>query len=201
MEIENLRIGGRLKHARKVKKVSLKQLANQIGCSESLLSKVENGRTQPSLQTLHKLTQTLEISIGKLFAESESDKLRYFMKAKDRPSIALSQEGQEKPGIRLESIIPHSNPQLLMASIHIVQPGGSTGGRGLDGNDNVGTIVHEGEETGYILTGQLELTIDGKTVVLDEGDSFFFESHLRHGYRNPGNTETRVLWVCTPPTF
>jgi uncharacterized cupin superfamily protein len=79
----------------------------------------------------------------------------------------------------------------LQANIHRIDPGGESDGR----------IEHEGEEIGYILQGELELRIDDKTYLLSAGDSFFFPSHLPHGYFNPGEVETRVIWINTPPTF
>ena len=75
--------------------------------------------------------------------------------------------------------------------IHIVEPGGSTHG----------TIQHDGEEIGYVIQGEFELTVDGETFSLKKGDSFFFSSRLPHGYRNPGKTQSRIVWVNTPSTF
>ena len=51
---------------------------------------------------------------------------------------------------------------------------------------------------GYVIQGQLELTIEGTSYVLNTGDSFFFKNHLTNSYRNPGPREARVLWVNTP---
>jgi quercetin dioxygenase-like cupin family protein len=59
-------------------------------------------------------------------------------------------------------------------------------------------ITHQGETVGYVIEGQLELTIDTTAYVLSAGDSFFFKSHLSNSYRNIGTTTARVLWVNTP---
>ena len=37
--------------------------------------------------------------------------------------------------------------------------------------------------------------------ITSENDSFHFNSSRRHAYRNPGKTQTRILWANTPPTF
>jgi quercetin dioxygenase-like cupin family protein len=64
------------------------------------------------------------------------------------------------------------------------------------------SYAHEGEEFLYILRGTLEITLDnGETARLAEGDSFYFESSNAHHWKNPGKSETLVLWVNTPPTF
>jgi len=80
---------------------------------------------------------------------------------------------------------------MLQCNIHIIEPGGASDGQ----------IEHEGEELGYILDGQLELTVENDTYVLNPGDSFHFDSRRPHGYRNATAESARVFWVNTPPTF
>ncbi|MGL6021122.1 MAG: cupin domain-containing protein [Gibbsiella quercinecans] len=64
-----------------------------------------------------------------------------------------------------------------------------------------GQIEHHGEEMGYVLEGELELHLGEDIWHLEPGDSFYFPSHVPHGYRNPGTVVARVLWVNTPVTF
>src|SRR5205823_726760 len=51
------------------------------------------------------------------------------------------------------------------------------------------------------LRGQLHISLDGEEYRLRPGDSFYFESATPHRWKNPGRSETWVLWVNTPPTF
>jgi len=184
-----LKIGLKLRQARKARRLTLKELADRIGASESLLSKIENERVIPSLQTLHKIVSELGISIGALFSADAPSEQIVFRKGQ-RPILSMDTVGRgQGRGIRIESLaLSH---ELLYPSIHIVAPGGETGG----------TINHVGEEVGYVLEGELHMTIDGKEYVLRQGDSFFFRSELAHGYRNEGDSEARILWVNTPSTF
>lgn len=189
--IEGLQIGAKLRHARRMRGLRLKELADRIGCSESMLSKVENERVRPSLKTLHRLASELETSIGALFVGTKPDD-GVVMRRADRPVISTNAMGRGgAAGVRLESLLPDPTDKLLYASIHVVEPGGGS----------EGTIQHHGEEVGYVLEGEFELHVDGRTYQLYPGDSFFFPSNLPHGYRNPGATTTRVVWVNTPSTF
>lgn len=185
-----IKIGQRLKHARLVQHLKLRELADRLGCSESFLSKLENDKIRPSLSMLHQLVGALDINIASLFADPLSDAPVLIMKPENRPVIRTDPLLQG-PGIALERLIATAKGALIEANIHCVAPGGHTDGE----------ITHIGEEIGYILTGKLDLMVEGVTYRLSEGDCFFFKSELRHGYRNPGKVETRVLWVCTPPTF
>jgi transcriptional regulator with XRE-family HTH domain len=189
--IDELQIGAKLRHARKVQKLRLKDVAQAIGCSESLLSKVENEKIRPSLKILHRLAAELQTSIGELFVTPDAAE-GIVMRESERPTIRTMAAGLGgSAGVRLESLMPSTAGRLLYASIHIVEPGGGSDGQ----------IEHKGEEVGYLLEGTLDLTVAGKTYRLETGDSFFFDSSLPHGYCNPGTITTKVVWINTPPTF
>ena len=182
-------IGARLRHARRVKGLLIKELAERVGVSISLISKYENDKLLPPLTVLHSLVTELETNIGALF-EPNWTGVGYVSRAGARPRIAAAGES-ESAGVTLERLIPHGLGHLLQGNIHIVAPGGGS----------MGPMRHEGDEVGYVLEGQLELRIDDSTHELGPGDSFSFPSHLAHTYRNPGTGVTRVVWINTPPTF
>lgn len=181
-------VGAKLRHLRRIRGLTLKQIADKVGCSESMLSKIETGKVNPSLTMLRDLVQALDTTIAALFsAEPTTSPVT---RAGGRPVIEVDQL-RRGPGVVLERIIPYSPDHFLQCNIHIVAPGG--------GSD--GCITHVGEELGYLLEGRLDLTIDGRLWHLGPGDSFCFRSELPHGYHNPGDVPARVLWVNTPPTF
>src|SRR5690606_19991482 len=60
-----------------------------------------------------------------------------------------------------------------------------------------GFYRHEGIDVGYILSGSLNLEVDGRTHVLSVGDCFAFDSQLPHRFENRGGTRAEVLWINT----
>jgi ribosome-binding protein aMBF1 (putative translation factor) len=52
LDLARYEIGTRLRHARLMQGARLKDVADQAGCSESLVSKIENNKLEPSLQVL-----------------------------------------------------------------------------------------------------------------------------------------------------
>jgi transcriptional regulator with XRE-family HTH domain len=179
-------IGARLRHARLVRGQRIKDLAEQVGVSISLISKYENDKLLPPLTVLHALVTALGTNIGALF-EPDWTGVGHVARAGTRPRISAGGDGQSA-GVTLERLVPSGPGHLLQSNIHIVAPGGGS----------MGPMRHEGDE---VLEGQLVLGIDGVEHVLGPGDSFAFPSTLAHTYRNPGPDVTRVLWVNTPPTF
>lgn len=184
-----IRIGAQLKNARNSRRMTLRELATEVDCSESLISKIENDKAIPSLTMLHRIVVALGTNIAALF-ETDGEESAVVMRPGTRPVIATGSHGSGK-GVKLERLISDDPDRLLQANIHIVPPAAST----------EGSLQHEGEEMGYVLEGTLELNVNGKPHLLRKGDSFVFRSEKFHGYRNTGRSPARILWVNTPPTF
>lgn len=183
------RLSMRLRLARHLRGMTLRAVADAAGCSESLLSKIENGKASPSLPMLHRLVQALDTNIGWMFEEVDGEEGMVF-RAGTRPIIALDPLRRGE-GISLERVIPYSPGHLLQCNIHHIEVGG----------ESAGPIQHAGEEVGYVLAGCVELVVDDRTHRLGPGDSFVFRSELPHHYRNAGEERASIFWVNTPPTF
>lgn len=183
------RLGMRLRLARQTRGLTLKALADEASCSESLLSKIENGKASPSLPMLHRLVKVLGTNIGWMFEEADGEEGIVFRNG-TRPLITLDPLRRGE-GISLERIIPYSPGHLLQCNIHHVEEDG----------ESAGPIEHAGEEVGYVLNGEVELIVDGQAFQLKPGDAFVFNSELPHHYRNIGKGRASIFWVNTPPTF
>jgi transcriptional regulator with XRE-family HTH domain len=184
-----VRLGIRLRLARQTRGMTLKALSDAANCSESLLSKIENGKASPSLPMLHRLVGALDTNIGWMFEESDGEEGIIF-RAGTRPLIALDPLRRGE-GISLERIIPYSSGHLLQCNIHHIEENG----------ESAGPIQHAGEEVGYLLAGEIELIVAGKSFMLVTGDAFVFNSELPHHYRNTGRERASIFWVNTPATF
>lgn len=182
----DLQIGARLKHARVLAGVRMRELAEKVGCTEGMISKIENARVVPSLPMLQRLLGALDRDLQSFFA-SNPDAPGIVQRARQRP-ITMTDPIRQGKGVRYERLVPFGAGNLLEGNIHVIAPGGAK-------HD---PITHQGETMGYVIQGDLELTIDGTPYLLHTGDSFFFKNHLTNSYRNPGPRETRVLWVNTP---
>lgn len=181
-------LGPTLRRLRKQNRLSLKALADHADCSESMLSKIETGHANPSLATLHRIVAALGTSMAALF-EAQDSSAGIVFKHGTRPTLEI--DSTRGKSISLEQLIPDGSEHLVQANIHIVHPSGASEGE----------ISHEGEEAGFVLEGQIELTVNGQVYHLAPGDFFVFPSHLAHGYRNQGTAIARILWVNTPATF
>lgn len=182
----HLQVGARIRHARILKGMRMRDLAAAVGCDESMVSKIEAGKVMPSLAMLSKMVGALDRDMASFFGlEIEEHKLV------QTPADRVRVEGDALrggEGVTYERLVPLAAGNLLEANIHIVEPAGAK-------ND---PITHQGEAVGYLLEGEIELFIDGTTYRMTAGDSFFFKAYLTNGYRNIGKTLARIIWVNTP---
>lgn len=185
--VQPLLLGARIRHARLANGLRQQALADVVGCSKSMLSKIEADRAVPSLPALQRIAQALDIDLASLFSGAPLNSDIVFRHGR-RPIVEFDplRSGE---GIKYERLVPFGQGVLLEANIHIIQPQG--------GRED--PIQHQGEELGLVLEGRLELTVGGLTYMAHAQDSFFFSSALGHTYRNPGPEVTRVVWVNTPP--
>lgn len=183
---EGLQIGARVKHARLLAGIRMRELAVKVGCTESMVSKIESGRVVPSLQMLQRLVAALDRDMASFFG-SDLSSPGLILRAGQRPLVSTDPL-RKGPGVAYERLVPFAAGNLLECNIHVVEPAGHK-------HD---PITHQGETMGYVIEGQIELIIDTTSYILSSGDSFFFKNHLTNSYRNIGAARARMLWVNTP---
>ncbi len=174
--------GQRFRRLRARRGLSLAQVARATGVSVGFLSALERGQMRSSIATLRRIARFYRTNILSLF-ETAGDNPR-LVRPKQRKIL------ETKPGVRMELLAwGHTamEPHLFR-----IKPGGGSGE----------SYAHEGEEFLHVLRGNFEIWLDGKEHYhLKPGDSLYFESSTPHRWKNPGRTETCVLWINTPPTF
>ena len=182
------RLGLKMRHTRLLKGLTLKKVAELAECWESVLYRIETEtRTHRSRRCTASHWRSKCLYRGCFRTVATMIHENVMLCQGERPTV---QAGQRK-GHRLEALIPSRRGNLLSGYINDIEPG----------SGSEGVITHEGEEFGYVLDGELELTVDKKKYQLRPGDSFYFRSERPHSYINNRKKLARILWLNTPPTF
>ncbi|GEO36361.1 transcriptional regulator with XRE-family HTH domain [Skermanella aerolata] len=181
-----LKVGVRLRHARLLKGMRMKDLATAVDCDESMISKIESGKVLPSIPMLNKLVHALDRDMASFFG-LRIDEHMLVQKPEERLKVFVDAL-RGGTGVTYERLVPVGAGNLLEANVHVVAPGG----------EKIDLITHQGEAVGYLVCGEIELTIDDTTYRMSAGDSFFFKAYLTNSYRNVGDVEARIIWVNTP---
>ncbi len=180
-EALSINVGLRLRELREARGASMRSLAVKSGLSANALSMIERGKTSPSVSTLYKLADALGVPITEFFAPQAEKQSAILVRADERTRVPFQHGVWE--GLGGEKFTGRVEPFVLT-----LETGGSSGQH---------PMVHTGHEFVYCLRGQLEYLVENKLYEMGPGDSLLFAAHLRHRWRNPGNTVTNVLVVLS----
>lgn len=198
-------VGERLREERLRRGVSVRSLARDLGVSASLISQIETGKSQPSVSTLYAITTALGVSIEDVFVPPSRAEPVDAPAGRTTVLTALgAQRGQrvgplvtpgERQVLQLDSGVvwerlgqlPHTHVDFLLITY---EPGGTS-------SSNGGLMRHRGCEYGYLISGELVLTLGFDELRLRPGDAVSFESTTPHRYRNEGQVPAVGVWFVT----
>jgi DNA-binding transcriptional MerR regulator/mannose-6-phosphate isomerase-like protein (cupin superfamily) len=175
------KLGAMLRRLRTERGLSLSEVAQKAEISVGFLSAIERSHMTASVATLRKLARFYKINILDLFQPSESNP--YLVRPADRKVLAGGK------GVRME-LLAWGNT-AMEPHLFRIAPGAGSGE----------SYSHHGEEFLHVIRGEFEIVIAGQKHTLKAGDSLYFDSSMPHAWKNPGKSESSVLWVNTPPTF
>jgi len=180
-------VGINIRKLREKKGLTLRELAMNMSVSASLLSQIETGKTSPSLATLKKVADALNITIGSLISDRQESPSQIIVRADERQKMDRGSKGMQM--YLLTSDDPNKQMEPLLFKLE------EKAGSGKE------TYKHFGQEFILILKGAMEITLNDTNYILKKGDTIYFNSSTPHSFRNINKGETEALWVVTPPTF
>jgi transcriptional regulator with XRE-family HTH domain len=179
------RLGERIKRKRENLNMRLNALAKKVGISPSALSQIEKAKAFPSVVTLKSIADNLYTTVGELIGENDILTNNPLIKFRDKSFVE-----KNKSGASLFLLSNHGNGKQMDTYLVELEKGANTDGIMKN---------HPGQEFCFVLTGELEFTIDEKTYLLEKNDSFYFNSARLHKARNKSDGKTQMLWIVTPP--
>jgi transcriptional regulator with XRE-family HTH domain len=177
----SVNVGAKLRTLREGQGHSIRALARMSDISANAISMIERGKSSPSVSTLYKLADALEIPITDFFESDPKERTIVFRKAMERTRVSFQRGLWE--GLGGEHFAGHVEPFALT-----LESGASSGPY---------PITHTGHEFVLCLRGQLEYQVEGQVFTLLAGDSLLFTSNLKHKWRNPGPTVTNAVFVLS----
>jgi len=181
----DLELGPHLRSLRTARGLTLRELAQRAGVTESFLSQAERGVATPSIASVRRIARGLGLSIADLFAEVEPAGL--VVRASERRRITY-------PGLgAVDEFLTRGKGGRLQVIMSTVEPGGGTGEE---------PYTHESdEEVLIVLEGALDLWVGDERFHLEAGDAITYSSRVPHRNTNPGPGVARLLFCITPPSF
>ena len=183
MKIDKTSIGERIKMLRQAKNLTQEELAVRAGLTKGFISQVERNHTSLSVESLIAVLDALDEKPSAFFNGALDEKIVF--KLKDR--VDMEMEGVET----FQILVPAAHNRMMDPALLELKAGEKTPEE----------EPHEGEEFGFVLSGNIDLMLGGKLHRLKKGECFFFKATRKHFLVNRRTQKATVLWVSSPPNF
>ncbi len=178
--------GADLRALRRARGITLADLAQRLGRSVGWLSQVERNLSQPSAADLDLMAAALDVPPSLLLAQpaAPGDEAGYVVRRGARRATDIG-----KPGLTEELLSPDLTDDFEM--VHSTFAPGAAA---------PGPVTRPTQEVGYIVSGQLDLSIAGRDFTARAGDSFRIRGEAFE-WRNPYTQPAVAIWVIAPPVY
>lgn len=168
---------------RKQKKMTLQALADLTGLTKGYLSKVERSIKFPPLSTLNEIATALGKDVAFFFNERESrpKDIRLDFTKEDQGKIVKTDGAVF--GYEFKMLAENKAGKNMIP--YIIEPA----------FDEQQIFQHEGEEFLYVLEGTQEFIYDGQKILMEKGDSVYFDAGVPHTGRSIGQKKAKLLAV------
>lgn len=181
-------LGERLRQIRKEKGWTLSDVSARTGLAVSTVSKVERGRITLAYDKFMALARGLDLDITELIGHAGT-RFKPGALAVTRATDAFVHETDTYVYEMLNTQL--RNKHMIPSRVRI---------KARDISEFADYIRHQGEEFVYVLSGRLKVFVEGRDpVILDPGDSMYFDSHQGHLYTSVGSQDAVVVGMCWQP--
>jgi len=190
-KLKALAIGRKIRAIRQSKGLTLEDVSKLTGFSKALISRIENEQVSPPIATLLRIASALKVEISHFFSDQASPykvtvvRNHEISSSRDSMTVIGKDAGYTYELLAFKKDDKHMEPFLVQFDIKK---------RG-----EVPMQQHKGEEFLHLLEGKLEFFTNGETIVLEKGDSIYFDSGIPHGYHGIGEKPPRALVVVYSP--
>ncbi len=191
--LDQMAFGAEVRQLRKVRRLTLSDLAEASGVSVSHLSAIERAAVNPSLSAVRRIARGLDVPTAWFFSHRPGEGLleRAYVVRKEnrRPLNQLYGDRAEDAGYA-DYLLSSSIGGAFHMGVAEYAPYSDTF------IDEI--YEREGEQHALVLSGTLELTLDDEIIVLNAGDSFSYPAEIPHRIRNMSDAPAQLIWVNAP---
>jgi len=174
LEFRKLKLGEKIRDLRLNKRFTLSQVAGRTGLSIALLSQIENNAVSPPVATLLRVAKALEVNIGFFFREEESKDQAVVVRRDERKRTFRRMNVSQDGGYLYEALAYKKNSKHMEPFWVEFEP---------KKKEDLSFLNHRGEEFLFLFRGRLAFHYHEEEIILDAGDSLYFDSGVPHSFR------------------
>lgn len=175
-------IASRIKEIREISGISAESLASKLGIPADLFLKYESGNTDIPVGIIFEISEIFNIELSVMLG-GDNPKLKIYGIVRNGKGLKLERRKQ----YRYESLaynFIHKKAEPFMVTVD-PRPEDSL----LEFNS------HPGQEFNFVIKGTMMTIIDGHEIILNEGDSIYFDSGYKHAMRALNNEQVKFLAI------
>lgn len=182
MDEQIKQIAERLRGLREVLELSAEEIAGDCDINLEEYSKAETGEHDISVSMLQKIARRYNIALDALMFGEEPRMNSYFVTRAGKGISIERTKAYKYQSLASGFINRQADPFIVT-----VEPKPE--------DTPIHYNSHNGQEFNYVLEGQMLISFDGKDIILNEGDSIYFNSQIKHGMKALGNNKVRFLAI------
>ena len=182
MNEEIKQIAERLKGLRDVLELSIEEVADTCCLSPEKYMELESGTVDISVSILHRISHAYGVELTTLMFGDEPKMSAYFVTRKGKGISVERTKAYKYQSLAAGFSKRKADP--FMVTVH-PKPD----------DEQVYQNSHTGQEYNYVISGRLMIQISGKEIILEEGDSIYFNSELPHGMKAMDEKEVKFLAI------
>ena len=175
-------IAERLAGLRDALEITPEEMAGVCNLTPEQYMKLESGTVDISVSVLHQISQAYGVELTTLMFGDEPKMSSYFITRKGKGIAVERTKAYKYQSLAAGFMNRNADPFIVT-----VEP--------KPDNEPIHYNSHSGQEFNLVLEGRMMLSIDGKDLILNEGDSLYFNSKLPHGMKALDGKKVRFLAV------
>lgn len=161
-------IASRIKELREISGISPESLSKELGVSKELYLKYESGSIDIPIGFLYEISNKFRVELTAILTGDGPKLTNYALVRKGRGVVVERKKEYNYQSLAYNFINKMAEPFLVTADPKV-------------NGEHVKFDSHPGQEFNYMLEGKIKIVIDGREMILNEGDSLYFDSSLEHG--------------------
>jgi transcriptional regulator with XRE-family HTH domain len=187
LEFRKLKIGEKIRGLRLSKRSTLSQVSARTGLSIALLSQIENNAVSPPVATLLRIAKALDVNIGFFFREEESRDQAVVVRKDERKRTFRRLHTQHQDGGYVYEALAYKKNAKHMEPFWVeFEP---------KKKEDLSFLNHRGEEFLFLFRGRLAFHYRQEEIVLEAGDSLYFDAGVPHSFRALGGKKAQGIAV------
>lgn len=175
-------VGFRVKDLRELSDISIEEIAKKLNISNEEYIMYETGKKDISVSILYEISQVLNVDMS-LLVSGEETRMHIFSITRSGKGVLI----EKRDGYVCENLADRFIHKKLETMTVTVEPN----------DDKPPLNSHHGQEFNYVLEGSLNLYIHDREIILNVGDSIFFDSNYEHAMKALNNKKAKFLAVIT----